>query len=75
MYTILFHPYTKHKERSHNKTKVHVDVLPQADHEEKKKHRQQAYQKFLTRGGAKNPGCKDIPEGSPGKKFDTLPNQ
>ena len=41
----------------------------QADHEEKKKHRQQAYQKFLTRGGAKNPGSKDIPEGSPSKNY------
>jgi len=32
---------------------------------EKKKHRVEAYQKFLSRGGARHPGSKLVPEGTP----------
>ena len=38
----------------------------QEEWEARKKVKQVAYQKFLTRGGAKNPGSKVVPEGSPG---------
>ena len=38
---------------------------PQEDWEAKKAARTAAYKKFVSRGGAKNPGSKDIPQGSP----------
>jgi len=39
---------------------------PQEQWEAKKQVKKVAYQKFLTRGGAKNPGSKEIPDGTPG---------
>ena len=42
-----------------------VPGTPQEQHEEKKKVKQAAYKKFLSRGGARNPGSKEIPKGSP----------
>ncbi|CAB4060962.1 RFC1 [Lepeophtheirus salmonis] len=39
-----------------------IPGTPQADYEEMKKKHQNAYKQFLSRGGARNPGCKDIPE-------------
>jgi len=42
-----------------------VPGTPQEQHEEKKLAKQAAYKKFLSRGGAKNPGSKEIPKGSP----------
>jgi len=48
-----------------NESVSEVPGTPQEAWEEKKKERQATYKKFLSRGGAKNPGSKDIPEGSP----------
>lgn len=42
-----------------------VPGTPQEAWDEKKKERQATYKKFLTRGGAKNPGSKVVPDGSP----------
>ena len=42
-----------------------VPGTPQEEEEEKKKVRKAAYNKFLSRGGARNPGCKEVPKGSP----------
>ena len=42
-----------------------INKSPQEDWESKKAARTAAYKKFVSRGGAKNPGSKDIPQGSP----------
>jgi len=42
-----------------------VPGTPQEQQEEKKLAKQAAFKKFLSRGGAKNPGSKEIPKGSP----------
>ena len=42
-----------------------VPGTPQGQQEEKKLAKQAAFKKFLSRGGAKNPGSKEIPKGSP----------
>ena len=42
-----------------------VPGTPQEQQEEKKKVKQAAYKKFLSRGGARNPGSKEVPKGSP----------
>ena len=42
-----------------------IPGTPQEDWEAKKAAKTAAYKKFLSRGGAKNPGSKDIPQGSP----------
>jgi len=42
-----------------------IPGTPQEQHEERKSMKQAAYRKFLSRGGAKNPGSKVVPEGSP----------
>jgi len=42
-----------------------IPGTPQEDWETKKAAKTAAYKKFVTRGGAKNPGSKDIPTGSP----------
>ena len=44
----------------------YTELYIQEEWEARKKVKQVAYQKFLTRGGAKNPGSKVVPEGSPG---------
>jgi len=41
-----------------------IPGTPQEAHEEKRQEKQAAYKKFLSRGGAKNPGSKPIPDGS-----------
>ena len=42
-----------------------INKSPQEDWESKKAARTAAFKKFVSRGGAKNPGSKDIPQGSP----------
>ena len=42
-----------------------VPGTPQEQHEERKAVKQAAYRKFLSRGGARNPGSKVVPAGSP----------
>merc|ERR1719209_1000496 len=42
-----------------------IPGTPQEDWEAKKAAKTAAYKKFVSRGGAKNPGSKDIPQGSP----------
>jgi len=56
-----------------------VPGTPQEQQEEKKLAKQAAYKKFLSRGGAKNPGSKEIPKGSPdclaGSVFVLIPEE
>jgi len=42
-----------------------IPGTPQEDWEARKAAKTAAYKKFVSRGGAKNPGSKDIPQGSP----------
>jgi len=43
-----------------------IPGTPQEDWEVRKAAKTAAYKKFVSRGGAKNPGSKEVPEGSPG---------
>jgi len=56
-----------------------VPGTPQEQQQEKKLAKQAAYKKFLSRGGAKNPGSKEIPKGSPdclaGSVFVLIPEE
>lgn len=42
-----------------------IPGTPQADWEARKAAKTAAYKKYVSRGGAKNPGSKDVPQGSP----------
>ena len=42
-----------------------IPNTPQAEHEAKKAARSAAYKKYVARGGARNPGSKEVPAGSP----------